>query len=466
MLVKPLPDNTIAKPWDTRLNLLKPLYAFLIATLLVSLVSPDQPVLAAELPEAVSEEDFHPFDKEKAALGRLLFYDPILSGNRNISCGTCHNHDLASADGLSLGVGEGGSGLGPLRTTGSGRGRISRRVPRNAPALFNLGAREFNALFHDGRVAVDDIYGNGFNTPAEEWLPDGLTTVLAAQAMFPLTSEVEMAGDPEENEIAGASNDRIDGVWPIIAGRIRTIPAYVEMFKAAFEDVDGLADITIVHIANAIGDFINSEWRALDSPFDHFLAGDTGALDAQQKAGLELFFGTAGCAGCHSGKFFTDHEFHALALPQIGPGRTRQFDPFARDRGRINKSNRIEDAYRFRTPSLRNVTDTGPYGHNGTYASLEGIVRHHLDPLLALKNWDRTQVVLPKDERFERSDFIIFEDLRETARLARNVDIQPVKLEDRDIRALVAFLGALTDQNSLRGKTGKPQSVPSSLPVD
>lgn len=445
---------------------MNPLCAILIATLLVPLISADRSVLAAELPEAVSDRDFHPFDNEKAALGRLLFYDPILSGNRNISCGTCHNHDLASADGLSLGVGEGGKGLGPKRTTGSGRERISRRVPRNAPALFNLGAREFTALFHDGRVAVDEIYGNGFNTPAEEWLPNGLTTVLAAQAMFPLTSEVEMAGDPEENEIAGASNDRIDAVWPIVAGRIRTVPAYVDMFKAAFDDVDGLADITIVHIANAIGDFINSEWRAFDSPFDRFLAGDTGALNMQQKAGLELFFGTAGCADCHSGKFFTDHGFHALALPQIGPGRTRQFDPYARDRGRINKSNRIEDAYRFRTPSLRNVTETGPYGHNGTYASLESIVRHHLDPLAGLKNWDRSQVVLPEDERFERVDFIIFEDLRETARLVRHIDIKPMKLEDRDISALLAFLGALTDRKSLRGASGKPLSVPSGLPID
>ncbi len=466
MLVKPLRDNKITKHRDMRLHFLKPLGAFLIATLLVPLAALDQPVLSAELPEAVSDRDFHPHDDKRAALGRLLFYDPLLSGNRNISCGTCHNHELASADGLSLGIGEGGSGLGPLRTTGSGSARISRRVPRNAPALFNLGAREFTKLFHDGRVAVDDIFGNGFNTPAEEWLPDGLTTVLAAQAMSPVTSKVEMAGDPEENEIAGASNDRIDAVWPIVATRIRAVPEYVGMFKAAFDDVGGLADITMDHIANAIGDFINSEWRAFDSPFDRFLSGDVTALNAEQKDGLDLFFGAAGCANCHSGKFFTDHEFHALALPQFGPGRTRQFDPYARDRGRINKSNRIEDAYRFRTPSLRNAAETAPYGHNGAYASLDGMVRHHLDPLNALKNWDRTQLVLPKDERFERSDFIIFEDRREMARLMRQIDIQPLNLADSDIDALVAFLGALTDRQSLRGRLGKPDSVPSGLPVD
>jgi cytochrome c peroxidase len=64
--------------------------------------------------------DFHDFDPKLAEIGRLLFYDPVLSGNRNISCGTCHHHELASGDGLALGVGEGGSGIGPKRTTGQG----------------------------------------------------------------------------------------------------------------------------------------------------------------------------------------------------------------------------------------------------------------------------------------------------------------------------------------------------------
>lgn len=466
MMVKPHRNTGSRNRLDMRLFIPKSFCEFVAAAVFVVATMTSLPSPASELPQAVTDQEFHPFDDKRAELGRLLFYDPLLSGNRNISCGTCHNHELASGDGLSLGVGEGGVGLGTQRTTGSGSDRISRRVPRNAPALFNLGAQEFMALFHDGRVAVDDIFGNGFNTPAEEWLPDGLTTVLAAQAMFPLTSEVEMAGDPEENEIAGASNDRIDSVWPIVAGRIRTVPGYVDLFRRAFDDVDGLADITMVHAANAIGDFINAEWRAVDSPFDRFVGGDSSALDARQKAGLDLFFGSAGCAQCHSGKFFTDHGFHALALPPFGPGRTRRFDPFARDRGRINKTNRIEDAYRFRTPSLRNVEMTGPYGHNGAYATLEGIIRHHANPMTALKNWDRTQVVIPQDDRFNRADFIIFEDRREFARLARHVDIRPVDLADSDVDALVAFLAALTDQKSLKGRLGKPRSVPSGLPVD
>ena len=73
------------------------------------------------MPASIEISDFHPFDEARARLGRLLFYDKVLSGNRNISCGTCHNHTHAGTDGLSLGVGEGGIGLGPQRRIPTGR---------------------------------------------------------------------------------------------------------------------------------------------------------------------------------------------------------------------------------------------------------------------------------------------------------------------------------------------------------
>ncbi|MEO0387951.1 MAG: cytochrome-c peroxidase, partial [Pseudomonadota bacterium] len=95
----------------------------------------------------MTARDFRPIDAPAAAVGRLLFYDKILSGNRNISCATCHHHDLATGDGLSLGIGAGGTGIGPERRAGP---QIHRRVPRNAPPLWNLGARAVTVLFHDG----------------------------------------------------------------------------------------------------------------------------------------------------------------------------------------------------------------------------------------------------------------------------------------------------------------------------
>ncbi len=192
----------------------------------------------AESPRPLTSDDFIAVNEAQAKIGQLLFYDKVLSGNRNISCGTCHHHDFGSGDGLSLGIGEGGAGLGPERTAGEGRGRIRKRIPRNAPGLWNLGAKEVRAMFHDGRLEISDLYGNGFDSPAEEWLPEGLDNLVAAQALFPLTSRFEMAGDPEENEVAGAANDRIDYVWPVLAERIRAIPAYGALFVDAFDDVE------------------------------------------------------------------------------------------------------------------------------------------------------------------------------------------------------------------------------------
>ena len=420
----------------------------------------------AGLPEPLRAEEFVSFDETLAALGQLLFYDKILSGNRNIACGTCHNHDFGSGDGLSLGIGEGGIGVGPKRRLPDGAGMPNKRVPRNANALFNLGHRDFRVLFHDGRVSASDTYGNGFNTPAEEWLPVGLASLAAAQALFPVTSSVEMAGNPVENDIAAARRERIDFVWPVVARRVSAIPAYVELFSTAFDDVETPGDITMTHIANAIGDFVNSEWRAMDSPFDRHLAGDEGALTGPQTTGAELFYGKAGCSDCHSGPLLTDQEFHALAMPPFGPGRIRPFDPYVRDVGRMSETDQLFDAYRFRTPSLRNVTETGPWGHNGAYATLEGIVRHHLDPLTALEKWDRTQVVMPASDLFATTDFAVWDDAREMARVKAHIDIEPMVLSDAEIDALVAFLGALTDPAAVKGRLGKPDIVPSGLPVE
>lgn len=394
-----------------------------------------------------------------------MFYDPILSGNRNISCGTCHHHDLASADALPLGVGEGGSGIGTERNAGSGEHRIAKRIPRNAPALFNLGAREITHLFHDGRLSHSDDYGNGYDSPAEEWLPDGLPSLLAAQALFPMTSEFEMAGNPGENQIAGAAYDRIDYVWPLITERVRGIATYRDAFIEHFEDIAGALDINIVHIAIALADFINIEWQSHDSPWDDFIESST-PLPADAMRGLALFTGKANCSSCHSGPLFTDHRFHALALPQFGPGRTRRFDPYARDVGRMAETDDLNDAYRFRTPSLRNVALTGPYGHNGAYDSLRGIIQHHLDPLQALNKWQPTQVKLPSANWLAAIDFISLQDSREQQRLRARIDIAPVQLSDAEIDQLIAFLHTLTGTQSRYGKMGRPASVPSGLPID
>ncbi len=419
----------------------------------------------AEIPAPITPADFLAFDPEKARIGRLLFYDKILSGNRNISCATCHHHDLGSADGLSLGIGEGGVGIGPDRTPGSGPDRIRKRIARNAPGLWNLGHKDIRVLFHDGRLEVSELYGNGFNSPAEEWLPQGLDSILAAQALFPLVAQFEMAGNPRENDIAGAVHDRIDAAWPILARRVQAISGYRQMFFDAFDHVDAPGDITIVEIGNALGAFVGAEWQSHDSPYDLWRAG-SGTLPADALRGAELFFGRADCASCHSGPLFSDQKFHALALPAFGPGRTRRFDPMPRDTGRMAKSDRSEDAYRFRTPMLRNVALTAPYGHNGAFPDLAGIIRHHADPAASLANWAPDMARLPDVPWLNAVDFIIHSDRFEAARQAAVKPQPQPALTEAEVTDLVAFLNSLTGGQSRHGRLGRPETVPSFLPVD
>ncbi|MEZ5323438.1 MAG: cytochrome-c peroxidase, partial [Verrucomicrobiales bacterium] len=205
---------------------------------------------------ALKEEDFLTDAQTEAAkvnLGRHLFYDKVLSGNRNISCATCHHSLTGTGDGLSLPVGEGGRGLGVTRDLGEGDTFIHERVPRNAPAVFNLGMAQFTTMFHDGRVSTDADQPSGFASPAGDQLPSGLDSALAAQAMFPVTSATEMAGQQGENEVAdAAAAGNLPQVWEILAERLRTIPAYFVAFRAAFPDqVNQASDITFVHAANA-----------------------------------------------------------------------------------------------------------------------------------------------------------------------------------------------------------------------
>ncbi|AXT33971.1 cytochrome C peroxidase [Phaeobacter sp. LSS9] len=420
-----------------------------------------------QLPPSLGPGDFLPVDPAKAELGRLLFYDKILSGNRNISCGTCHHPRHGTSDGLSLGLGEGAEGLGPARLSGNGANRVQKRVPRNAPALWNLGATSIRVLMHDGRISADPIYGNGFNTPAEEWLPKGLQSLLAAQALFPMTSSVEMAGNVGENEVIGATRDRIDLAWPIIAKRVRGVVAYGAGFVAAFDHIAAPEDVKITDIAEALAQFMVQDFTSIDSPFDAYLAGDDAALTSQQKAGADLFFGSAGCSGCHAGALFSDQGFHALGLPSFGPGRARRFDPYARDVGRMGESDDLADAYRFRTPMLRNVELTGPYGHNGAFSTLERMIRHHLDPAASRAAWSSKDLKLPVVPWLAATDFVVQQDRFEMARQARARDIYLRQdLSDQDIAALVAFLTALTGAKARARASLVPPTVPSGLPVD
>jgi len=434
------------------------LFAVLSFLLLATGISPAPAQDIPDFPPA----KFMQTTPEQAALGRLLFYDPILSGNRNISCSSCHQIRFGTSDGVSLSLGEGGIGLGPNRRPDPDN-VPEQRIGRNAPTLFNLGASQFISLFDDGRVQLDPARPLGIRSPLEEAMVEGFNSVLAVQAMFPVLSQDEMAGQYSENDVSEAVRRGFlaqqGGAWDIIAARVAAIPEYRKMFDRV---IGAAKPITYTDIANMIAQFIAFEWRADDSPFDRYLLNGTPLPDAAN-AGMELFYGKAGCSACHAGRFQSDQNFYAIAMPQIGPGKAARFETNQRDLGRMRVTGREQDAYRFRTPSLRNITLSAPYGHDGAYANLRAVVMHHLDPVASLYAYDRSQAILPPLPG--ANDWAILNDPKEMAAIAAANELAPTSLSEKEIDDLLAFLAALSDQNSANGRLGIPDQVPSGLPV-
>jgi cytochrome c peroxidase len=405
-----------------------------------------------------------------AALGQALFHDKILSGNRDVSCSTCHNQGTALTDGLSLSMGTGAVGVGPSRVLNTG-GMTSR----NAPALFDTGSSSYGgssqSFFWDNRVSFSPLTTPDpelTNSPATADYANvvaQLTTPLAAQALFPVLDPTEMRGAPGTNEIADAPDNMT--AWKLLMvrlvgssnGTVGGIQGYRDLFQAAYPGVS-FDDMNIGHATQAIAGFIAQSFNASNTPYDDYVNnGNTSALTASQVNGMNLFNGKANCVACHSGDSFSDFQPHGAAVPQLGPGRLEPGD----DRGIALVTGSTADNYKFRTPSLRNVTATGPWMHDGAYTTLEGAVRHMLNPANGLAGYDSTQL---------RPDFAATLDTDPGRNAARAAAIDPVfasmpVLADSEVTDLVNFLGALTDPSSIpTAAAAKPSSVPSGLPID
>jgi cytochrome c peroxidase len=267
-----------------------------------------------------------------------------------------------------------------------------------------------------------------------------------------VTSEEEMRGFVFE---VGNGNDEVRehlaariGGYGIGAGELEE-NSWQSECDAVFPEFgsDGIM-ITFDLITEAIGTYERSQ-VFVDTPWKAYIEGDRDAISLEAKEGALLFFrsveqGGGGCASCHSGDFFTDEQYYALAIPQIGHGKgdgPAGDDDFGRYRETLDP----KDLYAFRTPTLLNVEVTGPYGHDGAYATLEGIVRHHLDPEQAVNRFDLSQL----------DDSIPVANMKEnTGKALAQIDlvrsmglttVEPANLTDREVGYLVTFLETLTD---------------------
>ena len=400
-------------------------------------------------------------------LGRALFFDKELSGNRNIACATCHHPTTGTGDALSLPIGEGGLGLGTARQVAAGG-----LIPRNAPPLFNRGLPSVRRMFWDSRVSRGAGPGGALTTPEPALngaspqardIAAELTTALAAQAIFPLTAEAEMRGSAGENELAAAPDNLT--LWARLMARLvgtengtlGGIAAYRSLFQAAFPAVVDFDAFHIGHLGRAVAAFEDQAFRALTSPFDAYVAGDVTALADDAKRGALLFYGRADCSRCHQGPLQTDDDHHAIAIPQLGPGREADGD----DLGRFEQTGDPDDLYGFRTPSLRNVELTGPWMHDGAYTSLQAAVRHYDNPVRSLQQYDATQLA-PLLRAFVDRDPV-----RNQARAdaLSNILRPSPRLDAGDVADLTAFLRSLSDPASRSLAALVPGSVPSGLPV-
>jgi cytochrome c peroxidase len=392
-----------------------------------------------------SPRRFEVGNDDLVALGQVLFFERELSGNRNTSCASCHLPELHAGDARHLSVGQDGA-----------------RLSRNVIEPFN---RAFvTSMFWDGRLEERDG-----RIVAPVALPEGIETLLEAQALLPLLDRHEMRGmagdvaeDGRDNELALFDDAATEAIWSAVIVRLQAIEGYRPLFEEAFPDLP-FEDITIVQVAQAIAAFESRIWELADSAFDRYLGsvstpGDDSALAEPERRGAELFFGDAGCARCHGGPLLSDGEFHAIGVPQIGPGRDGQH----LDQGRFEVTGDPADRFAFRTPTLRNVALTAPYMHDGAYWNLDEAVRQHLDPEGALRNYSGAG--LPPDLqgqiRVEANDAIA---------AAIDPEVRPLRaLSEDEIGSLVFFLQSLASQTEINvgPSAGAPGSLPSGLPVE
>ncbi|WP_341840644.1 cytochrome-c peroxidase [Chitinophaga caseinilytica] len=277
----------------------------------------------------------NPSTTEKVELGRLLFYDPVLSGGKDVACATCHHPDFGYAESIDLSIGVNGNGLGEKR-----RFKDGNNIPftkRNSQSLLNTA---FNGIGPDGKYTPE----------AAPMFWDLRAKGLEEQAAMPVKTFEEMRGhDFGEDQIAEE-----------VVKRINRIPQYRQLFKSAFPESN---DITLTSITKALGAFQRS-LTAVNSRFDQYMRGDRSALSQREVEGMQLFI-QSGCARCHSGPMLSDFKPHVLGAPD------NEKLP-APDSG-------IQRSYGFRTPTLRNLRFTRPYLHSGKLQTLNEVLFFYED---------------------------------------------------------------------------------------
>lgn len=363
-----------------------------------------------------------------ADVGKVVFERPVLSGDKDTACANCHLDNKALTDGLPLAIGVGGIGEGEERLASDGA-----VVPRNAFTLFARGDSRFNTFFWDGKVQAID--GQIFS-PVGEGSSLGFDSALAVAAVLPLLARDEFLGtskrfntnrhvDLVESQYYA---DKVPAQNTFIQERLleKNDPD-VRMLLAAMESANiPQADLTLPMVGNALASFIRQKVseECTPSAWEQYINGDTSSLSKEQKRGAILFYGKARCASCHSGDLMSDMSFHSIGVPQGNQGPHM----FGQDFGRALVTLDNSDRYAFRTPSLVAVSKTAPYGHNGIFPTLKGVVKHHISPIFYYRDPTVSdQMILDNNESLDR----------------RSEMLRWIRVDESELSQLLTFLDAL-----------------------
>ena len=387
-------------------------------------------------------------------LGQALAFDKILSGNRDISCMTCHLPAFATGDGRSLAIGQGGTGLGP-EPSASDRGLH----PAERASASSTSPRCSRS---SGTAGSSRPRTGTFDTPAGNASRPQMARVFefgpaSALGLFPVLSRTEMRG-AERQRAGGHRRTTItpDGLARP-DGPPGRIPEYRRLFEAAYPGTP-FAEMTFAHASNAIAGFLVDRVHLQRyTPWDRFLAGDDRALsDGSARGGPDLPFDQV-LASATTGRRSRDNQFHNVAVAQFGPGKGDWAERPRRLRADAS-TGLATDRYPFRTTPLRNVELTGPYGHDGAFAQLHDFIAHYSESDLKLEGFDPT-----------RLEPLLRGTLQPTAGAilaTRDTIINGVVLPPETVDQLTTFMSALTDPRARYLDRVVPWTVPSGLPVD
>lgn len=284
------------------------------------------------LPQTVTAPADNLQSAQKVALGKALFYDPILSGNKDVACATCHHPSLGFGDGRDLSIGVNGQGLGAARQFLS-----PNSIPfakRNSLSIIN--------------TAFNGITADGVCSPATAAMFfDNRSRSLEAQSLEPIKTMEEMRG----KVIAETA------ILDTVTTRLTGIPQYRQLFTDAFGSTNA---VTTENLGKAIAAYERTI-VANNAPYDQYVHGNTSALNAVQIQGMKAFAAN-GCIKCHSGPMFSDFQLHVLSVP---------------DNARLPSDAGAAGTYAFRTPSLRNLAYTAPYMHSGVFSNINEVMNFY-----------------------------------------------------------------------------------------